>query len=425
MNGAESAARLTRREGLVLGAALLASLGCVAFLRTRGLFPTGFFATDSGVTGTPFHLQLAALAAGVAALQIAPVRWSRAIVCVEGALCLLLVGPALGLAFLAVLTLYYFALEIPLPRGIRLAVPIAWILGFGLVTARSLSPAVVFQGFLFSLMFHLRMLVYAWEKWQSGYPRGRMGDYWLYMLSGPLIVFPPYIGIVPFFGKNAERFEPRLDRARASSGVRHLAVGLLFALVLEGMRRTNLWATGQGIFIMDYPWSRRCWTLAAEVIAAAQLIHVVYGLLLLHGFIDRLPIDRPLLSRTYAEFWRRFQIHQKDLQVAFFFNPVMLKLRRRNRYLAIAAAAAVTMLIGNFCLHYLVRYVYYWPIFRNRVWAWVMFDVASFLGLTANLWAAEWRGRHPRPAPTPGSGVLWGILSWGLTMTFVAYLWSL
>ena len=112
----------------------------------------------------------------------------------------------------------------------------------------------------------------------------------------------------------------------------------------------------------------------------------------------------------------------KDLQVAVFYNPVLLRMRRGNRYLAIAAAVAAPMFFGNFALHYVVRYVYDWQHCVPRLSGLILFFVASFVVLTASLWVAEWRTRAKVAAPTGVFGYVWTAASWWLTFSFTAHL---
>jgi hypothetical protein len=400
---------------LLVGAALV--LAALAVLRSHGWFDTGFWNVDNGIRGGRFVVQLLTLLAGLVALQWTPQRWARWIIYGEGAICLGAYGLIVGGIYIATLAAYFVALELPLPKPLRVALPVVWVGTVGVFAGHWLPLPLRKTVFVFSVLFHVRMLVYAWEKWQSGFPRGRIGDYALYFLSPPLVVFPPYVGIIPFFGRHAARFAPRLNRARGLLGMRHLGWGLFHSLLFLAMKRLSSDGQIGGLaFLQVY------WLFLLQLTQIAGLMHVVYGLLVLHGFVDRPPIARPLTARTYVEFWQRFPVHQKDLQVAVFYNPVLLRMRRRSRYLAIAAAVAAPMFFGNFALHYVVRYVYDWQHCVPRLSGLILFFGASFVVLTASLWVAEWRTRAKVAAPTGVFGYVWTAASWWLTFSFTAHL---
>ncbi len=415
---------LTGARRLVFLAATAAALLLFDQLRTTSflwegthLLRTSFFQNDSGVFGGLFRLQLGAMFLGVAALQWAPSRWVRPLLMVEGLVCL---GgydwPTAGVYLAAALS-FYGALELPLPRAIRWAVPIAWLAGAGLLGHWFDETYFYRDGHVFGALYGVRFLVYAWEKWQRGYPKGSLGDYLFYVLSPPLITFPPYLVIIPFYGEHGRNLHPRMTARRALVAFKH--VGLAAALALLASPPILAWVRSTH---PDQHWWGRPEGFAQGVAAVGASAHAAYALLLLHGIAERPPLRWPLLSTSYLELWQRYQIHQKDLQVAFFYNPLLMRLRRRNRYLAITAAVAVTMLIGNPIIHVLARYLYDWPAIPARLLHITYFNAASTVLLAGGLCLQEWRKRNRRSPPEGILAVVWGIAGWALTMACVSFL---
>ncbi|MBS2015716.1 MAG: hypothetical protein JST00_22705 [Deltaproteobacteria bacterium] len=402
---------MKRKTTLATILVTLVVAACLSALRQKTTFPTSYFRFDSGVGDGAFDLQLLLLFVGVALLQVVPARFARAVAIAEGVACLAVHGVA-ALGFLGALAAFYLALEVPLPRKIRPLVPIVLLTAFGVLGSRWVrSPAA-----LFGTMFAVRLLVYAWDKWQRGYPPGRLGDFALYVMCAPLVVFPPYVVVAPFYDRHASSFAPRVDAARLREACAHLGVGLFAQL----LRVTVPWALG----------SKLGWTgtILSEwvvyVLAVARIAYVTHGLLLLHGFVDRPPLKAPLLATDFVAMWNRFLIHQKDLQVAFFYAPTLIRLRRKNRYVAIVCAVAVTMFVGNLLLHFLVRYAYMLPT-PPRFGALYAFYAISFVLLSATLCLEEWRRRTKRRPRGGALGAAWTVLCWSATQLVTAWLASI
>src|SRR5206468_6949321 len=139
-----------------------------------------------------------------------------------------------------------------------------------------------------------------------------------YMLSPPLAAFVPYNVFIPFYESHAAQISPTLTVERARRGLKHVLLGVAWSVALVGLTRARYWSGDA----LDNAWLNSVFEFFVLVVKVARIGHLVFGLLILHGCDDRPPLDRPLLSLSYVEMWKRFQIHQKDVQVALFFNPV-------------------------------------------------------------------------------------------------------
>ncbi len=396
------------RIGLLLAMlGVIVAAACVSKLRNCLLFPTGFWNTDSGLFDLRFDAQLAALTLGIILLQLVPERFARLVVVLEGLAVISAYG-ARGLFWTAGLFLWFYALEIPLPKRIRLLAPLLLLGASGMLAATGITT----ETFLFSLLFTCRLMLYAWDKWQRGWPKGDLGDFLFHFAAPPLLAFPPYVVIIPFYGTYAKHFAPRLTLARAREAFAQVGLGLLAAVAIVGVK---VWVHVPGALAVFV-------TYSVMILRVGALAHVAHGLLLLHGLIDRAPLDRPFLATNYVEVWSRFQVHQKDMQLAMFYTPVLLRLRRTNRYVAITGATAVTMLVGNLAIHSLSRYIYGPGQVVQHLPEMYGFFGLSFVVLAVSLCFQEWQRRTRRKPPTGILGVLYVAVTWAVTLAFTAAL---
>jgi hypothetical protein len=396
----------------ILGA-LLTALVVVALLRQRDHYPTGFWGTDSGLQGTPFHAQLVFLALGAVAVRYVRPQMARTIVIGEGLACLAAYG-RWGLCFLGALAVWFFALEAPLAARIRPIVPLALIAGAGVLGALGLAP----WSYLFSILFTPRLMMYAWEKWQRGWPRASLEEFALYFLSPVLVVFPPYVVIIPYYGSHAKNFQPRLSEHQVRRGLVSFGNGVVsIAAVYVVSVLVDKMPAGAS------PWVRFFFPFFLQVAQVGALGHVAFGLLWAHGFVDeRPPVNNPFVSTSYVQVWNRFQTHQKDLQVSFFYAPVLFRLRHKNRYLAIFAATAVTMLAGNTLVHFFARYIYDLKFWAPSIARNYRFFFLSTVVLGATLSFQEWQRRTRWRAPAGAAGAIYGAVCWAATFAFTAFL---
>ena len=78
--------------------------------------------------------------------------------------------------------------------------------------------------------------------------------------------------------------------------------------------------------------------------------HVACGML--HLFGHSLPETHRhyLLAESFTDYWRRINIYWKDFMVRVVFNPVVFRMKRRSRPVALAAATAVVFVV-TWALH--------------------------------------------------------------------------
>ncbi|MEO8587696.1 MAG: hypothetical protein ABI584_16135 [Acidobacteriota bacterium] len=413
--------------GLGVAGVCLATVLCIMYtLRESDRLLTSAWGHDSHLFGARFGFQLAVLFVGAAVLQFVPRRWAPWVLVADALVCLAVYGPPMMFLSLGLLLAWFGLLELPLPPLPRILVGAGFLALLGLLGAMRVLP----RAYDFSMMFSLRLVMYAWHRWQRDFAKERFSDYALFVLLPPLVVLPPYLTIIPFYGEQVDQFKPRLDRPRLRRALVHLALGLGYALALgyavgpavgrglnPALKDLDRLVPGFGIGLL--PTVRLYVDYLVMVARVAEVAHLSYGLLLVYGMDFRLPINRPLLARSYLELWSRFQIHQKDLQVALFYTPTLMRYRRKNRYLVIVAALVLTLVVGNTLMHVLIRYVYNIDTIALTTANALRKNLLNAGILAATLCLMEWRVRHHQRAPT---GVLWKGLTWFGTLTMAAWI---
>lgn len=381
-------------------------------LRTANVFVTGPYGTDTKLAGVPFEAQLAVLAFGATLLQIVPKRVVKPLLVVQGIACLLPYGIRFALAALGALVVWFFALKLPIAVKYRFFVPLFLVAG----TAALGASKVIIGPFAFSMFFTMRLMLYAWEQHQNGYPPRSALDFSVYMLAAPLLFTYPYMLFIPN-PSIVEKIEPRLTERTGRRVLAYLTLGLAMngALWLLSMFRVPP-LTMAGAITANY---------VLHIVQLGRLAHIVFALLVLHGIHDRVPLNAPLLATDFVDMWRRYQIHQKDLQVTLFYNPALIAFRRANRYVAITVAVFWTMFVGNLVIHSLARYSYTPGRWLPLLWSRLIFFAAGGTVLAATLCLQEWRRRKRHPVPKGWLGRGYTAVCWILTQSFTAVLMNL
>ncbi len=283
--------------------------------------------------------------------------------------------------------------------------------------------SVVFVGMTF-----FRTLLYLHAMAQKRYPRGSFVDYLHYQLPLPSFLIPPYLGVIPPFGG---RHSARPLDTVIADGRKLLRAGLATLLVARAasVAATHLFG-GDLTRVPGTLFAWHAWAMSRMVIvlldtsaSAAFLI----GLMMLLGWDVKPAMNRPWFSESLFDYWNRFIIHFKDLQVALFFYPTVLALRRRPRRLAIVVATMMTFLVGNNVMHMLGRYLY--TAERHTL---LPHAVRANLALTlvmalAFLWEDYKQACRRRGAPVPLASTRWPAraLRIYLTLGVISWIWHL
>jgi len=406
-HGAAPDDRLGTGAVVGVGAALAVLCAAALAVRSRIFFTVGFENAGNMVGNLWLALQFATMVAGVIAIHTAPRRAALAILIAEGAVCLVAYG-AVGVIYGAGVLAWYGLWS---ARWLGRARPVLALVGLVALNACGfIGGALAEDALVFSMMFALRLILFAWDRWQNDLERAPLVEYLAYMLPAPLVIVPPYLIIIPVFSGFLGRFRPGLTARGVRQIVRHAGFAMLFG-ALRGVADLSGIDPGGGVAWLY-------WWFAANVLAAAAYAHLFIALLLLHGIHERLPLDRPLLTTRFVSYWSRFQVHQKDAQVLLFFTPALLRLRRWNRYVAIAAATTWTMIVGNTLLHLASRYCFL-PATWHRVRWLLATNVVIAAALAIEMCIDEWRSRRAAMGLRVGSR-LPGWIGWAITMTLAA-----
>jgi hypothetical protein len=257
----------------------------------------------------------------------------------------------------------------------------------------------------------MRLLVYAWDRVQNAdEPDDEPSDalaYAAFMLIPPLAIIPPYMTIIPLISGFCAKVRPGLTPARLRAIARHVGLAALFGGLRAGLELAGV------ELVQPAAMSGR---FVEHVLDAATFAHALLALLLLHGIDERLPLFRPLLATRFVQYWTRFQVHQKDAQVFLFYTPAMLRLRRWNRYIAIFASVAWTMIVGNTLIHVVTRYCFFPSLAERLKWV-LLSNVVMTIALAADLSLDEWRRRRGVTITPSAARSLAG---WAVTMTLAA-----
>jgi alginate O-acetyltransferase complex protein AlgI len=151
--------------------------------------------------------------------------------------------------------------------------------------------------------------------------------------------------------------------------------------------------------------------------------HMACGMLHLFGFQLPETHHRYLLATGFTDYWRRINIYWKDFMIRIFFNPVVFRLKRWPRFVALACGTIVVFLATWF-LH---AYQSYW---LRGTWGFTVPD-ALFWGVLGalvlvNVQLDARRTSASRRKPATGTNAL-VVRSVKIAGTFltVALLWSL
>lgn len=387
------------RRGYAIGAALVLLVAGVAFafIHERWGVPIGRPFIGTAISTPGFGLQLGALVLGVLAINLVPLALARPVLIVEGVLCLLGFGLA-GAACLAVVLLWWAVLDARWLGRLRFALALG-VLGGVEATAACADLAPI--GLLFVMLFGVRMVVLAYDRWQHAPAPTPLADVLAYLLPAPLVMFPPYLTFIPLFGGFTGKLAPGLTRARLARIARHVVLAAVFG----GLRLALAYAgapTMYGRFL-------------GMVLEFAAFAHLVLPLLLLHGIDLAPPLDRPLFATRYVELWQRYASHQKDAQVFLFYTPALLRLRRLNRYVAITLATLWTLVIGSTLLHLVARYCFA-PDAGIAIGRMIAANAIMGAVLAFDLCLDEYRRRTGAPPRSPARLAF----GWAVTMTIAA-----
>ena len=293
--------------------------------------------------------QLAIYGLGVAAAfgcAIAPVCWRRAILLVAA-----LVAAPIALGAWSAVWLGYVVSVIAIARApvhvlaracaalvLWAVVPVARVIWLdGRAQADTVLLSILWAGQLYAALY----LVVERERELPELRSTALADAF-YLLALPRLVTPFFQPISPRQLASCERPEMPADRIWRAAGLAAYAAGVavLAATLGEVARRIACTPVALGVRFCQY-YARITFTIFTAV-AVFRLL----GFYLPSGF------RTPFLSRSFAEFFRRYNYYVRDAVVSLFYYPLLGRLRHGlSPRAATIVSAYGAIVLGSFLLH--------------------------------------------------------------------------
>lgn len=267
-------------------------------------------------------------------------------------------------------------------------------------------------GYLFAIAYTFRIAWLLHQVHVQRTPRMPLADVVTYFVFAPFFVIVPYMLAIPRcdqFRAGLDRHDPAIER----SGLRMIAWGI--ALGVGAALLAQVYDPRQAAYAAarahDYAAALRhavIWYPGIAILDGATTAAILIGMVRVLG-IDLGPsFNRPLLSRSVTEWWQRWNTHFRDLLVAIFYYPVVLRHRRTPVRATVLGCAAV-FLVGSVLFH--------WPKTYFRAGSFAAFPAGTaaesavmFVIVAIALVREQRRRLAPRPHPITGALTTWALV---------------
>ncbi|MBU1239355.1 hypothetical protein KKF84_14585 [Myxococcota bacterium] len=246
-----------------------------------------------------------------------------------------------------------------------------------------LFPGVVFSplfgeaGVMFAFFLPLRLFWYHYQVSRSHFKGITLTELLTYFFLAPAPFILPYMFALP-------RREEMLavndsDPRTVGTGTLYIAAGLSFYLVYHLLDILVMSLSRvpymKGILIpWGYPVEPVFWALGSS--------YMITGLYNRLGAKVTLAFRSPLKSPSVLEWWRRWNVHFRDMLVDMFFYPLVMG-KRRHPYLRLWAGVFGVFMVGSTLLHWGVKHYFmnaalvpYWSMLVENA---VMFFAVGIL----------------------------------------------
>ncbi len=271
----------------------------------------------------------------------------------------------------------------------------------------------------FLLVIFFKKAVYFLFERSTGREPGSLGDALVYFLSLPFLLGK---AVVPAPSHFHARYKDEVSLADVASGARTMGLALLHlagflllvaspAMLIVSHRLVNAldeltWGTVYaavalnyaGIYLFRYGWEQLA-------VGGARML----GIAIDDNYAN------PLAARDYADFWRRWNMHFREMVVRIFYYPTVLKLNRSrpgHKATAVLIACFVTF-AGHGVFMVLARGILI-PLSDSEGWMKVMVTLAIYEVFQAVLVAATLLLQDKRRRRRWGRPGLW----LGIFLTF-------
>ncbi|MDA3862978.1 MAG: hypothetical protein PF689_03830 [Deltaproteobacteria bacterium] len=310
---------------------------------------------------------------------------SRTIILLSGSITLsLLAAPAMTIMALAFIFLYFIVVRTSLPNLLKhlwvVFLHLAAMAGFSF----KLMPQIVFDstwspaGLMFSFFIPLRLFWYHYQLTREHFDRLTFKELFLYFFVVPAPIMIPYMFALPRRSNFAKIEKP--EKRIQARGTLYIAAGLTFYLAYHLLKQLFLGLSSlPGLTFLLFPWGYPLepvfWALGS-----AYMITGMYNRL---GAEVTLAFRSPLNSPSVLEWWRRWNVHFRDMLVDMFFYPFVMGRRKKHPYLRIWAGVFGVFIIGSTLFHLVVKHYFmksalvpYWSIMVENT---VMFLAVGML----------------------------------------------
>ncbi len=309
------------------------------------------------------------------------------------------------------------------PRGRRVGA--AWVyvgasyLALAIACNRDLFPELLTDrpwlarwGYVFALSYTFRIAWFLHQVRMRDPGHLPVGDLVTYFVFSPFFLIVPYMMAIP----RCDRFCAGLDRhdlAIERSGLRMIAWGVALTLAEAALLRVYdppaatiaASAAGRPLVALGHAllWYPPFWILHSTAIAA-----ILVGLVRTLG-IDLGPsFDRPALARSITDWWRRWNVHFRELLVDLFYTRVLMR-HRRTPVRATVLACASIFLVGSVLFHVPKLYFHHGTATVAPVG--ILVESALMFAIVAAALVREQRRAAPaRPRPIVGALSTWALV---------------
>ncbi len=311
--------------------------------------------------------------------------------------------------------------------------PLRWSFRVGLIAAATAAlalhrpdgdtgPEAVSSGFVpvLASIFMFRMIVFLYERKHAKGPEP-LADVLGYFFLMPNAAFP-HFPVVDFRTYQRGYFSAEIHEIQ-QTGVAMIGRGMLQLLAYRAIDRLLMIAPEAVVDPISLAQYVVCNYLL--YLRVSGQFHMACGMLHLYGF--RLPETHHhyLLASSFTDYWRRINIYWKDFMIRVVFNPVVFRLKRWPRPLALAVATT-SVFLATWLLH---AYQSYW---LRGAWGFSGPD-ALFWGIlgvlvVVNVQLDARSSGGGRIDPRGQRGIVrgaWHAVRVGATLTTIAVLWSL
>jgi hypothetical protein len=294
----------------------------------------------------PSPVVYGAVAAAAFGCAVVPPRRRRLVLLAASLVAAPLVLGAWAIAWLGYASIVIAAVRARIPLAARIAIaiaawaviPVARIVWLdGAAQADTIALSIVWAGELYSALY----LAVEREREPVERRSGVIADAF-YLLAPPRLIAPFFQPISPRQLARSERAAPSSVLLWRAAGLAGYAAAVAVVATLLGEALHHVHSRPLVLAIRFVHWYAR----ATQAIFTAIAVFRLLGFHLPSGF------RAPFLSRSFAEFFRRFNHYVRDAVLSVFYYPLLGRLRHgRSPRAATILSAYVAIIIGSFALH--------------------------------------------------------------------------